>query len=273
MDKKIANNVIVGIFVIVGFVGFLFVLFNINGGKGMFSRDKSIFGKFEHVKGLNYGSEVALAGLRIGTVNKISLAPDGTKELVVEMTISPDMFDRIRKDSVATIKTSGVLGDKYIEISIGTLTEPGIEAGAFIPTEEPADIFSKTGTVVDDISRQFKQGSDFDQLLANLNRAASNLVVITDGLKSKTGLWHEMVAGTSGEKVSKATGHLEGILRKVNAGEGTLGALINDPTVYEDLKALMGGAKRSSILKYFMRQFIESGEVPDAPPKGSKGER
>lgn len=272
MDKKIANNFIVGIFVIVGMLGFLFVLFNINGGKGMFSRDKTLFGKFRHVKGLNYGSEVSLAGLRIGTVSKISLATDGTKDLVVEMAIARDMFDRVRKDSVATIKTSGVLGDKYIEISIGSVDQPVIEAEAFIPTEEPTDIFSKTGNVVEDISRQFKQGSDFDQLLHNLNRVASNLVVVTDGLKSKTGLWHEFVAGNSGEKISKASGHLEGILRKINSGEGTLGSLINDPTVYEDLKSLMGGAKRSNILKYFMRQFIESGESPaeNATPKKTK---
>jgi hypothetical protein len=39
-----------------------------------------------------------------------------------------------------------------------------------------------------------------------------------------------------------------------------LGSFVNDPTVYEDVKSVLGGAKRSSILKYFMRQFIETSE-------------
>ncbi len=53
--------------------------------------------------------------------------------------------------------------------------------------------------------------------------------------------------------------HLEEITRKINSGQGTLGAIINDPTVFEDLKSMMGGAKRSSVLKYFMQKFIQSG--------------
>lgn len=250
MDKKLANNVIVGVFVILGFVGFVFVLFNINGGKGIFSRDGVLYGRFHQVKGLNYGSEVALAGLRVGTVTKITIAPDDTKQLVAEFTVSKEMIDKIRQDSVATIKTSGVLGDKYIEISIGSLDQPPIKSGTYIKTEEPADLFTKTGSVVEDISSKFKRGSDFDQLLVNLNKVATNVAAITGDMRT----------GGSGEKFTRATAHLEGILRKINSGEGTLGALVNDPTVYEDLKAMMGGAKRSAILKYFMKQFIEAGE-------------
>ena len=79
MEKKIANNVIVGIFVIVGFLSFLFILFNINGGKGIFSREVTFFGKFKHVKGLNFGSEVSLAGYRVGTVNKVQLVISKTR--------------------------------------------------------------------------------------------------------------------------------------------------------------------------------------------------
>ncbi len=61
-----------------------------------------------------------------------------------------------------------------------------------------------------------------------------------------------MIYGNSGIKLEKSLGHLDGslthleaVLKKVDKGEGTLGALINDPTLYEDMKLLLGGAKRS----------------------------
>ena len=60
-------------------------------------------------------------------------------------------------------------------------------------------------------------------------------------------------------------------MSKIDKGKGSLGALINDPTLYEDIKYLMGGAKRSTILKYFMQQFIDEGKTSKpkrkAPPK------
>ena len=260
MDKKLANNLIVGVFIVVGFAGFLFVLFNISGGKGIFSRDYLLYGRFQNVKGLNFGSEVSLAGLRVGTVNKILVAPEGGKELIIEFSVSKGMFDKIREDSIATIKTSGVLGDKYVEISIGDMSKPQIQPGTFIACEEPADFFAKTGNVVENISSQFKTGSNFDHLIANLNRVSANLATLSDEMKQKKGFLYELTSGKSGENFSKATEHTESILRKIDKGEGTLGSLINDPTVYEDLKALMGGAKRSAILNYFMRSFIQSGE-------------
>ena len=129
MDKKIANNIIVGIFTIVGVTAFIYVLFTIGGGKGIFSSDYTLYAKFDHVKGLNYGSEVSLAGLRAGTVKKISVEATDHKNLVVEMLIDKDMRDKIRQDSEATILTSGVLGDKYIEISIGSPNAPPLQSG------------------------------------------------------------------------------------------------------------------------------------------------
>jgi phospholipid/cholesterol/gamma-HCH transport system substrate-binding protein len=109
------------------------------------------------------------------------------------------------------------------------------------------------------VKRHFNKGGDFEALIHNLNLLSVNLVSITNDIKQQKGMLHEMIYGTSGVKLSAATDNLKEILRKVNEGEGSLGALINDPTVYEDVKSLLGGAKRSNILKYFMRSFIDSG--------------
>jgi phospholipid/cholesterol/gamma-HCH transport system substrate-binding protein len=258
MDKKVANNVIVGVFVTSAFIGFVWVLFTMGGGTGLLSSQYSLLGTFSHVKGLHPGSEVSLSGLRIGTIKTITVANDDTKSLVVELAINKDMKDKIREDSVASIKTQGMLGDKYVEVSIGVIGEP-LQHNAHIKTEEPPDLFAKSGNLVEGISRQFSKGGDFEQVLKNIAILSQNLADITASIKRDKGLLHEMIYG-NGKNFQNSISHLESILAKIDRGDGTIGSLINDPTVYEDMKSMTGGAKRSTILRYFMRQFIESGE-------------
>lgn len=269
MDKKVANNTIVGIFVALGFVAFVFILFNMGGGRGFFSGDYPLYAKFPHVKGLHTGSEISLSGLRIGVVKDISVASDGSKDLVVTMGISKKIRDQIRKDSRATIKTQGMLGDKYIEISIGSQNEPVLESGSEMNTAQDVDLFAKSGNLVEGISRHFDKGGDLEVLLKNLSRLSDNLNTLTTDIRRNNGVLHELVYGDSGKSLNKAISHLEGILKKIDSGDGTLGSLVNDPTIYEDLRSMMGGAKRSTILRYFMRQFIEEGQTAQSktPPK------
>ncbi len=260
MDKKVANNVIVGIFVALAFVGFIFVLFSMGGGSGLFTSQLSLYGKFSQVKGLHPGSEVSLSGLRIGVVKNISVDPKGGKDLTVEMAVGKKYGDVLKQDSVASIRTQGVLGDKYIELSVGSIGAPAVKNGDTLPSSELTDLFTKSGNLVDDISRHFDKGGKFEQLLLNLTNVSANLADITSEIKKEKGILHELAYGTSGLALNKSMAHLEAILDKINRGEGTLGSLINDPTVYEDVKAMMGGAKRSTILKYFMHQFIDAGD-------------
>lgn len=268
MDKKVANQIIVGIFVTVAFFGFIFIIFNISGGDGIFSSKYSLQARFKHVKGLHYGSEVSLAGLRVGVVKTIAIAKDDPKILVVELAIDKKMKDRIRKDSVASVKTQGVLGDKYIEVSIGTPTEPELEHNNEITVQEEQDIFSKSGMLVDEVKRQFEKGGEVDALIHNLNTLSKNLTTLTSDIKTNRGLLNEMFYGKSGPRLGEAVAHLNGILKKIDEGEGSLGLLVNDPTVYEDIKTMTGGAKRSTILKALIRSFSESGA--DAKEKGDK---
>lgn len=267
MDKKIANNMLVGIFVALGFGVFVFLVFNMGGGNGLFSSNYTLYARFSEVKGLHPGSEISLSGLRIGVVKEISVATDGTRELIVELSVSKKLKPQIRKDSTAMIKTQGVLGDKYIEISIGTPTAEELPSGSNIKSAQDADLFSKSGNLVEGISKQFREGGNVDVLLANLTRLSDNLASISADIKKNRGVLNEMIYGKSGESLNRSMAHLEGILRKIDSGEGTLGSLVNDPTVYEDIRSMMGGAKRSSILKYFMREFIEDGaEAQKAAP-------
>ncbi len=252
MDKKVANNVIVGIMVALGFVAFVFVLFSIGGG-GVLQSQYVLYGTFRHVKGLHMGSEVSLAGLRIGVVRKITIANDKNKDLIVELSVSRNVQEYIRKDSIAEIRTAGVLGDKYIEVSFGSPDAPVLKHGDTIASNEAEDVFSQSGKLVGGLSKKFSEGGDFDSMMRNLSIVTKNLATMTTEFKQEK----------AAEKLSKAVASLQAILAKVEKGEGTLGGLITDPTVYEDLKSITGGAKRSAILQYFMKQFLQDGKKKD----------
>ena len=267
MDKKVANNVIVGVFITLGVIAFVFLLFNIGGGVSVFSSQLRLIGRFPQVKGLHQGSEVSLSGLRIGVVKDIKIATDGTKELIVELAISRKFASSLKKNSQATIKTQGVLGDKYIELTIGSEDSPPLKNGDMIDSAEQADLFTKSGNLVTGVSKYFDEEGEITVLLKNLNKLSKNLVELSTQIKSQKGLLHEMFYGTSGNNLNKSMAKLESILSKIDEGEGTLGAFVNDPGVYEDIKAMTGGAKRSTVLKFFMKQFIDSGEKEAAKDK------
>lgn len=267
MDKKIANNVILGIFVALGLLGFIFMVFNMGEGKGLFSSRYTLFAKFSEVKGLHYGSEISLSGLRIGTVSDIEISREGAKELIVKLAIDKRFKKHIREDSVALIRTQGVLGDKYVEISIGSSEIPILKEDSFIQTSEEKDLFKRSGSLVEGISEQFRKGGNIDTLLVNLIELSDNLKEVAKDMRKKNGLLGALVYGDGGKDLNNAIAHMDGILKKINNGTGTLGAFVNDPTLYEDLKYLLGGAKRSTVFKYFLRQFVESGESEATPKK------
>lgn len=271
MDRKLANNLMVGLVVAAGFAAFTFFLFNLGGGSGLFTRQYVLFTRFHQVKGLHAGSEVSLAGLRIGSVRSVDIAKDDASSFVVTMDIQTEHKDRIRKDTIARLQTQGLLGDKYIELSLGSVAERALEPKETIASDEPEDFFSKGGSIVGDIKRYFNKGGDVEKLLQNLTKLSHNLVLITNDVRHEKGLLNELVYGKSGPELAGATKSLHGILKKIDDGDGSLGGLVNDPSVYEDLKALMGGAKRSSILRYFLKGWVDDGaeKAKAAAPKKS----
>lgn len=263
-DKKTGQNIAVGVLATLGFVALVFFIFTVGDGRGVLGSQYILYTRFSDVKGLHYGSEVSLSGLRIGVVKQIMVGAGESKELVIKLAIDRKIQERICEDSLAIIRTQGVLGDKYIEITIGSPSKPFLKDGAFVRSGEVGDLASKSGALMDEISRHFNKGGNIDALIHNLNRVATNLASLTSDIRNEKGILTEMIYGHSGDKLEKSLAHLEGILKKVQSGEGTLGALVNDPTLYEDMKLLLGGAKRSTVLKYFLNQLIDSGE------KGSK---
>jgi len=135
--KKYSMEAVVGIFVLVGLicVGYMTVKL---GKVSLFGEDTyPLYARFVSASGLRVGSSVEVYGLEVGSVKNLNI--DADKQMaVVEMAVKKSL--KIYDDAAATIKTSGLIGDKYVKIDPGGSGE-FIKHGGFITqTSVPADI-------------------------------------------------------------------------------------------------------------------------------------
>jgi hypothetical protein len=132
-------------------VGTLLILaagvFLIGGKEFLFSRTFSVTAAFQNVAGLTEGAEVRVGGIREGTVKRIDLPSGPEQKVKVLMQMHELARNLIRKDSVAAIKTEGLLGDQYIEISFGSVAAPQLQGSDSIRSENPIDVTDLTTEV------------------------------------------------------------------------------------------------------------------------------
>lgn len=122
-------------------------VFLIGDKEFLFSSTFPLKADFQNVGGLNVGADVRVGGLREGTVQRIDLPKGPEDKVTVVMKMHNLTRNLIRKDSVAAIKTAGLLGDEYIEISFGSKGAPKLENGDTIGSANPVDMTELTSSV------------------------------------------------------------------------------------------------------------------------------
>jgi phospholipid/cholesterol/gamma-HCH transport system substrate-binding protein len=122
--KKTSIETSVGVFVLLGLICVGYLTIKLGKMELVGDNNYPIYAKFQSVSGLKKGSHVEMAGVRIGTIDSITL--DKENKAVVKMKIEKGLS--LTDDSIASVKTAGIIGDKYIKISPGgsdTLLKPG----------------------------------------------------------------------------------------------------------------------------------------------------
>lgn len=141
----------VGVFVIVGVLAFLGTIYALGARARLFESRYTIHADFTQVGGLVEGATVRLAGVQIGRVKDINLPGEPGGKVRVSMSVAKQYANRIRKNSVARIATQGLLGDRIVEITMGTAEAPAVQPDEVIPTREPfelADAISQSAETV-----------------------------------------------------------------------------------------------------------------------------
>ena len=130
--KKITVETMVGIFMIAGLICLAYISVKLGEVSLFGTSDYVVKASFANISGLKEGAEVDIAGVKVGKVSKISL---NNYEALVELLIYPDV--KIQEDSIASIRTQGIIGDKYIKISPGG-SEEYVKPNGQIPETESA---------------------------------------------------------------------------------------------------------------------------------------
>jgi outer membrane protein OmpA-like peptidoglycan-associated protein len=115
----------------------------------MFSPTYVLKSNFQNVQGLSNGAEVRIGGIHEGTVKQIQLPAQPGGQMTVVMNLRNPTRSVIKKDSVASIKTEGILGDKYVEVSFGSSKSETVSDGDTISSEKPSDVSEQAKAVTD----------------------------------------------------------------------------------------------------------------------------
>lgn len=199
-----------GAFILVALIMFGVMVFLIGDKDLLFSRTYQISAPFDNVAGLDEGAPVRAGGVRIGTVKRILLPHQPEEKITVELQLDNSTRDVIKKDSVASIETEGLLGAKYLAVSFGSLEAEGVRDGDTIDARPPVDY----GDVAKKAGEMLETAKD---AIDSSKVAIGNVNDMSASLKSITG--------------------------KIDSGKGTMGALINDPSMYRNLNETMQEAQ------------------------------
>ncbi len=366
----------VGAFVLVGLIAMGLVVFLIGDERSMFESTDPYAAVFDDVEGLKRGSPVQIGGVDVGSVTEVQHSSDPNDPRVhVSFDVVQRAQGRIRTDSVITISAKGLLGDKMLQISVGSLDKPAVPPGQVIAAGEKGGLMQNlerlgqkadgvmtnlektTGSLAEDqfqkdvkgtaqslrnILQKLDQGdgygakllgdpdeakklsetlSSLERTSGELNRTLRSVNGILGRIERGPGFAHDVIYGDTPTKaltqfgdaagelaatlrgvregngvaksliygddqsqqivgnVSAMTGDLRRIVADVRAGKGTVGALLVDPSVYEDLKMVLGNVERNQVLRALVRYSIKrdekapSVEIADpAPPPKAAGQ-
>lgn len=117
-------------------------------------------------------------------------------------------------------------------------------------------------------AHQLIYGAEIKDLLSNFSKISQDTHEIIDNIKNSEGLLHSLLYdkehGNIIADMSLASSNLKEFVTRINRGEGSLGAIINDPTLYEDIKSLLGGAEQSFVLKKLIRHSLKKGRATNS---------
>jgi phospholipid/cholesterol/gamma-HCH transport system substrate-binding protein len=143
--NKYAHETLVGIFVIIGLVGLGYMAVTLGNVSLLGDDSYVLFARFTSVSGLHVGNSVEMLGLEIGRVSGLTMDQD-KRQAVVELKVNHDI--QIFDDAIASIKTAGLIGNKYVSIDAGGAGERLQPGQTIRDTQPPIDIGELIGKYV-----------------------------------------------------------------------------------------------------------------------------
>jgi len=253
------SNLKVGIVLMIGLIIFVFIVSIVGTEQNIFTSTYTVKLFVTNVHGLVNGAMVTLGGLKIGYVTGLNFETrDSLNGVEVTATLLSKYHASVTTSTRAQIKTIGLLGDKYIDLTIGARNEQPVEEDSFIPVTESFDI--------ELAGPQFKSAlADFTELMGSARRLASSvekgegsvgrlmkspdaargmerflasLNGVMGAVEGKRGLLGKVVYDDSlSSSVSEVSANLRSITGQIRRGQGTMGKLIMEDDLYRNLSS------------------------------------
>jgi len=192
-----------GAFILGAFAIFVFIVFRIGDKDFLFSSTYRLQAPFDNVAGLGNGAEVRLGGVRVGTVEQIQLPGKAGGKVLVVVQVERSTRKLIFQDSIASIETEGLLGNKHVNIMGGSSEAPPVREGDTLQSQPPldfSDLIKKTEDILD-------------------------------------------ITQSAMKNVDSATADMKSITDKIDSGRGTAGALINNREIYNEMRSAVADTR------------------------------
>jgi phospholipid/cholesterol/gamma-HCH transport system substrate-binding protein len=211
----------IGLFFVVAVVLF-FVAAELTLGLRLLGGRYTLYALFRDVQGLDVGADVRLAGLRAGRVSGMALEGDH-----VRVTLAIDRGLAVKRDAVARLDFRALSGERFVALSLGTPGAPPAAPGDTLEGETPASF-------ADAMDELTTVGQTVSNLAENLDRNSSRLLTVLADVVEE----NRTALGDITQRVAS-------IAEKLDRGTGTLGLLLNDPTLYDRVTATMADVRQS----------------------------
>jgi phospholipid/cholesterol/gamma-HCH transport system substrate-binding protein len=219
----------VGLTVVFSSLVLAILLFLMSGTSGFLSHRITLTSYFDNAEGLRVGAPVRLSGVDIGNVSAIRIVRDKDKQLTpvqVEMKVSTKYDFNLRRDSVTSLDTAGVLGETYLDIDSSQAIGAQAQDGDTLPTHVHPDF--------NEVVRSSQ--STLQNMDALLKRADRILAFAESGKGSIGKLIYDP---TLYDRFSETVTEFKGIVDQIAKGQGSLGQLINSNDAYNKFVATL----------------------------------
>ena len=282
MKKDTSNKIKLGIFISIGMMVFIVGIYFIGAGRQLFTSTFRISAVFKDVAGLQPGNNVRLSGINVGTVDNIMIVSDTTVR--VEILIDESTRKFIKKDAVASIGSEGLMGNKTIIVYPGTGGKTEIENNDIVQTTSPLGVDDFMISLKRTIDNATKITSDLSKITENIQSGKgsigrllmdqsisqnvdSTFTNLKDGsagfkiLMNKANDIDEILTSlkTTINNTSSITSNVSKITDSIHSGKGTIGMLLMDSTMRQNIDSTVANLKESSAgLKTLMKKAKDS---------------
>ena len=226
----------VGAFVLLGLLLFGGGLFLIGDRRLLFAKQFELNATFGKVTGLQVGTRVRLAGLEAGEVLEIQIPPRPNERFRVRMRVREDLRQLVRSDSVPAIQTDGIVGNAFVQLNIGSENAPVVSPGATLTGTDPvefADLIQEGRTTFQTVATQISGlSADTSTAIKALTGAADITTRVIDDVGQNVQALTARSADAVGEAQAALT-EAQRLMTAIRSGEGTIGRLVTDDTLYQ----------------------------------------